>query len=75
MVYFGLIELTGARFLLFSSRYHGSGIDYYLVGDYIACFSNGPFIGPMDPYPFRKTMAFIGGLLMASNIFFKILAR
>ena len=53
VVYVGLIELTGARFLLFSSRYHGSGIDYYLVGDYIACFSDGPFIGPMDPYPFR----------------------
>ena len=73
-VYLLLIDVTGAQFRLFSSRFHGPGIDVYVIGDYIACFCNGPFIGPMDPYPYRATCAFIGGLLMAANLFWKFVA-
>jgi hypothetical protein len=37
---------------------------YFVFGDYLACFYQGPFIGPMDPYPFRSAFPFLGGLLM-----------
>ena len=71
VVYVGLIQLTGAKFRWLSSRYTGTGIDIYIVADYLACFCSGPFIGPMDPYPFRGTIAFIGGLMMAGCLIMK----
>jgi hypothetical protein len=70
-VYLLLIDVTGVKFRLFSGRFTGPGIDVYVVGDYVACFYSGPFIGPMDPYPYRSTCAFIGGLLMAAASFWK----
>ena len=75
IVYVGLVVLTGAKFELFTNKYRGLGIDFYVIGDYIACFYTGPAIGPLDPYPFRKTMVFLGGLIMASDLFFKLLIR
>ena len=55
VVYVGLVKLTGVEFLIFTSRYHGLGIDYFILADYAACFWEGPFIGPMDPYPVSYT--------------------
>jgi hypothetical protein len=76
-VYIGLIELTGVPFRLFSSRFTGPGIVVFIVADYLAYFYSGPFVGPMDPHPFRSTCAFIGGLLMVavSVLKFVILRR
>jgi hypothetical protein len=73
-LYVLLIDVTGAKFRVFSSRFNGPGIDVYIVADYLACFCSGPFVGPMDPYPFRLTCAFIGGLLMAAELFWKFVA-
>jgi len=73
-LYLLLINLTGAKLRLFSSRFRGPGIDLYIVGDYLACFYSGPFVGPMDPYPYRSTCAFTGGLVMAAMLFFKFVA-
>jgi len=70
-LYMVLVEVTGARFRLFSGRYTGPGIDGYIVADYLACFYAGPFIGPMDPYPYRSTCAFTGGLLMVVLLVWK----
>jgi uncharacterized membrane protein (DUF485 family) len=42
VVYVGLIQLTGAKFRWLSSRYTGTGIDIYIVADYLACFCSGP---------------------------------
>jgi hypothetical protein len=68
VIFIGLIDLTGAQFRLIDPH-GGPGIDiriiaWFIFGDYLACFCSGPFIGPMDPYPFRSACAFIGGLLM-----------
>ena len=71
VVYVLLIVVTGAKFRIFSSRLTGPGIDVFIIADYLACFSSGPFVGPMDPYPFRSTVAFTGGLSMAAILFFK----
>jgi hypothetical protein len=72
VVYVGLVKLTGVKFLVFSSRYNGGpGIDTFILADYAACFWHGPFIGPMDPYPYRSTCAFIGGLGMVADSFLK----
>ena len=70
-VYVGLVNLTGVKLLIFTGRYHGLGIDVFILADYAACFWSGPFIGPMDPYPYRSTCAFIGGLGMVAVSFFK----
>ena len=70
-IYVALIDLTGAKLRFFTSRYSGVGIDSYIISDHIACFCSGPFVGPMDPYPYRRTCAVIGGLMMAANLFFK----
>ena len=70
-VYLLLVTVTGASFRLFSSRFRGPGIDMFVVGDYLACFYSGPFVGPMDPYPYRSTCAFLGGLIMAATLVLK----
>ena len=66
-VYVGLVLLTGVKFRVFSGRYSGGpGIDVFMLADYAACFWSGPFVGPMEPYPYRSTCAFIGGLGMVA---------
>jgi hypothetical protein len=70
-VYIGLVNLTGVKLLVFSSRFRGPGIDVFILADYVACFWSGPFVGPMDPYPYRSTCAFIGGLGMAADSLLK----
>lgn len=66
VVYIGLVNLTGVKLLIFTGRYQGLGIDAFILADYVACFCWGPFVGPMDPYPYRSTCAFIGGLGMVA---------
>jgi hypothetical protein len=70
-LYLLLINLTGGTFRVFSSRFGGPGIDVYVLADFLACFWSGPVVGPMDPYPYRSTCAFIGGLSMAAVLFWK----
>ena len=71
IVYVGLVDLTGVKLLIFTRRYHGLGIDAFILADYLACFCSGPFVGPMDPYPYRSTIAFIGGLGMVVDALMK----
>jgi hypothetical protein len=70
-VYIGLVILTGVKMQIFSGRFNWPGIDVFILADYVACFSTGPFIGPMDPYPYRSTCSFIGGLGMVVVSFLK----
>ena len=73
VVYVGLVKLFGAKLSLFTIRYHGTlGMEFFLIGDFMTCFCEGPFIGPMDPYPYRKTIVFTGSLVMVFSLFLKL---
>lgn len=71
VVYVGLVNLTDLELLIFTGRYQGLGIDVFILADYLACFCSGPFVGPLDPYPYRATIAFVGGLGMVADSFMK----
>ena len=67
-----LIILSGHRFVLFTSRFHGHGIDLFTLSAWCACYWRGQFLNSVhNPYPYRSAAILLGVVGMLAAMLFK----
>lgn len=75
VLYIILVLTTGMKFLIFSGRYSGLGIDVFALAAWCACYWRGPDVGGIDPYPYRSAAILIGVAGMMAWLGFKMMGE